>query len=149
MLMAGTGDLGDEDMAAMMGGAGGTATYVCSSDLDVDQVALQNTIRTELEDLDAPGDVSLMDAAAMGGFGGSLDVQIRGDDEADLAEAAQSVHDALEDTPDASELTSDLAPEQPTVHIAVDRTEALENGFSEMQLLGMVARSEERRVGKE
>src|SRR5699024_12787885 len=28
MLMAGTGDGGDEDMAAMMGGAGGTATYI-------------------------------------------------------------------------------------------------------------------------
>lgn len=82
-----------------------------------------------------------MDAAAMGGFGGSIDVQIRGDDETALAEATQRVYDALENTPDASELTSDLAPEQPTVQIAVDRTEAMENGFSEMQLLGMVAAS--------
>src|SRR5699024_11766846 len=29
--------------------------------------------------------------------------------------------------------------EQPTVEVTVDRTEALENGFSEMQLLGMVS----------
>lgn len=139
MLMAGSGDGGDGDMSAMMGGAGGTATYIVNTDTAADQTELQNTIRTKLAEVDAPGEVSLMDAAAMGGFGGSLDVQIHSDNEADLTEATQSVHDALEGTPDAAELTSDLAPEQPTVKIAVDRTEAMENGFSEMQLLGMVA----------
>ena len=139
MLMAGSGDGGDGDMSAMMGGAGGTATYIVNTDTEADQTELQNTIRTELADVDAPGEVSLLDAAAMGGFGGSLDVQIRSDDEVDLTAATQSVYDALEGTPDTAELTSDLAPEQPTVQIAVDRTEAMENGFSEMQLLGMVA----------
>lgn len=139
MLMAGTGGGGDADMAAMMGGSGGTATYIVNTDVSADQTALQNTIRTQLEDLEAPGEISLMDAAAMGGFGGSLDVQVHSNDEADLAEATQLVYDALEGIPDASELSSDLAPEQPTVHIAVNRTEAMEHGFSEMQVLGMVA----------
>lgn len=139
MLMAGTGDGGDGDFSAMMGGAGGTATYIVNTDAEADQTQLQDTIRTELENLDAPGEVSLMDSAAMGGFGGSLDVEVSGNDDAELTEAAQQVEEALEGTPDTAELTSDLAPEQPTVEVAVDRTEAMENGFSEMQLLGMVS----------
>lgn len=139
MLMAGTGDGGDDDFSAMMGGAGGTATYIVNTDAEADQTELQDTIRTELENLDAPGDVALMDSAAMGGFGGTLDVQLSGTDEVELTEAAQAVQDALKGTPDTSELTSDLAPEQPTVEVAVDRTEAMEHGFSEMQLLGMVS----------
>lgn len=139
MLMAGSGDGSDDDFSAMLGGSGGTATYIVNTDADVDQTKLQNRIRTELEDLDAPGEVTVMDSAETGGFGGSLDVEVRGDNEADVATATQDVQDALEDAPDISELSSDLATEQPTVEVTVDRTEALENGFSEMQLLGMVS----------
>src|SRR5699024_1471181 len=100
---------------------------------------LQNRIRTELEDLDAPGEVTVMDSAETGGFGGSLDVEVRGDNEADVATATQDVQDALEDAPAISELSSDLATEQPTVVVIVDRNEALDNGFSEMQRPGMVS----------
>ena len=38
-----------------------------------------------------------MDSAETGGFGGSLDVEVRGDNEADVATATQDVQDALED----------------------------------------------------
>src|SRR5699024_2598134 len=63
MLMAGSGDGSDDDFSAMLGGSGGTATYIVNTDADVDQTKLQNRIRTELEDLDAPGEVTVMDSA--------------------------------------------------------------------------------------
>ncbi|GEK78990.1 efflux RND transporter permease subunit [Agrococcus baldri] len=138
MLMAGSSGGGAGDFSALLGGGGGTATFIVNTDADADQTALQDEVRTRLAELDGPGEVSLTDQAAMGGFGGSIDVLVRAEDEGDLADAADGVLAALEGTPDAAEITSDLAPAQPIVQTTVDRTVALEHGFTEMQLLGMV-----------
>src|SRR5699024_6856637 len=75
VLLAGRGDGYDDDLSAMLGGSGATATYIINTDADVDQSKLQNRIRTALEDLDAPSEVTVMDSAETGGFGGSLDVE--------------------------------------------------------------------------
>ncbi|MFB9075259.1 efflux RND transporter permease subunit [Citricoccus parietis] len=139
MLMAGSSGGGAGDFSALLGGGGGSATFIVNTDPDADQSALQEEIRSRLASLDGPGEVSLMDPASMGGFGGSVDVEVRSQDEAALAEAAQAVQTALEGTPHTAELSSDLAAEQPTVQVAVDRTAALEQGLTEMQVLGMVA----------
>ena len=139
MLMAGSSGGGEGDFSALLGGGGGSATFIVNTDPDADQSALQEEVRTRLATLDGPGEVSLMDPASMGGFGGSVDVAVSSQNEEDLAEAAQAVQAALEGTPHTAELTSDLAADQPTVHVAVDRAAALEEGLTEMQLLGMVA----------
>jgi len=140
MLMAGSSGGGAGDFSALLGGGGGTATFIVNTDPDVDQLALQDDVRDRLADLDGPGEVSLMDAAAMGGgFGGSVDVVVTAANEAELIEAADAVYAALQDTPNTTDVVSDAAPAQPTVQVAVDRTVALENGFTEIQLLGMVA----------
>ena len=138
MLMAGSSGGGEGDFAAMLGGGGGTATFIVNTDPKADQSALQDTVRDRLADLDGPGEVSLSDAAAMSGFGGSVDVLVTGANDGDLAKAAQSVYHVLKDTPNTTELSSDLAPAQPITQITVDRKVALEHGFTEIQLLGMV-----------
>lgn len=139
MLMAGSSGGAAGDFSALLGGGGGTATFIVNTDPDVDQSALQDEVRTQLAEIDGPGEVSIADAAAMsGGFGGSVDVVVSAENESDLAAAADGVYAALADTPNATEVTSDLAPAQPIVQITVDRTVALENGFTEIQLLGMV-----------
>ncbi|MGP5078844.1 efflux RND transporter permease subunit [Brachybacterium alimentarium] len=139
MLMAGSSGGGDGDFSALLGGGGGTATFIVNTDPDADQVALQDDIRDRIAGLDGPGEVSLLDAASMGGFGGSVDVQVSASEEADLEEAADTVLTALDGTPNVTSISSDLATDQPTIEVSVDRTAALEQGLTEMQLLGMVA----------
>lgn len=139
MLMAGSSSGGAGDFSALLGGGGGTATFIVNTDPGADQTALKDEVRTQLAEIDGPGEVSLSDPAAMaGGFGGSVDVVVSAENETDLAAATDEVYAALEDTPQATEVASDLAPAQPIIQITVDRAVALENGFTEIQLLGMV-----------
>ena len=139
MLMAGSGGGAAGDFSALLGGGGGTATFIVNTDPDADQTALKDEVRAQLARIDGPGELSVSDPAAMsGGFGGSVDVVVSAENEADLAAAADEVYAALENTPDATEVASDLAPAQPIVQIAVDRAVAIENGFTEIQLLGLV-----------
>ncbi len=138
MLMAGSSGGGSGDFSAMLGGGGGTATFIANTDPGADQSALQEEVRERFAELDGPGEVSLSDGAAMGGFGGSVDVLVRAAGESDLAAAAESVYAALRDTPNAAEVVSDLAPAQPITQITVDRPAALVHGLTEIQLLGMI-----------
>ena len=138
MLMAGSSGGGSGDFSALLGGGGGTATFIVNTDPKADQSALQDKVRDHLAELDGPGEVSLMDAASMGGFGGSVDVLVTGTNDADLAEAAEAAYAALKDTPHTTEVANDLAPAQPITQVTVDRKVALEHGFTEIQLLGMV-----------
>ncbi|RXZ49313.1 efflux RND transporter permease subunit [Agromyces fucosus] len=134
MLTAGSGG-----MMSMLGGAGGTATYIVNTSKDVDQAALQDELRESLAEIDDAGEIAIADSAAMGGFGGTVDVIVQAANESDLAAASEDVLAALEDTPNAAEVTSDRAPAQPIVQVTVDRTAALENGLTEVQVLGIVA----------
>lgn len=138
MLTAGS-ESGGGGFAAMLGGGGGTASFIVNTTPDADQTKLQDTIREDLKGIKDAGEISLADAASMGGFGGSVDVLVTASDEDELGDAAQTVYDTLEDTPHATEVASDLAPAQPTLEVTVDRKHALESGLNEMQLLGMVA----------
>lgn len=138
MLMAGSSGGGQGDFSAMLGGGGGTTTYIVNTNPDADQTALKETVQAKLAELDGPGDVSLTDSAAMSGFGGSVDVVVTGTNEADLTKASETVYEALKDTANTTDVASDLAPAQPITQITVDREVALENGFTEVQLLGMV-----------
>ncbi len=135
MLMAGSGG----EFSSLLGGSGGTAMFFVNTDPDVDQSALQGQIRDRLAQIHDAGEIALADPAAMSGFGGSVDVVVTAPDDAALAQAGDLVFAALGGTPHAVEVTTDLAPAQPVVQLAVDRTAALEHGSSEMQVLGFVA----------
>jgi len=135
MLMAGSGG----QFSSLLGGAGGTATFIVNTDSDADQVALQAAIRDRLAQIDDAGEIGLADQAAMAGFGGTVDIVVNAPDQAALADAADQVLQAVADAPHAAAVTSDSAPEQPIVQVSVDRAAALEHGFTELQVLGFVA----------
>ena len=135
MLMAGSGG----EFSAMLGGSGGTATFIVNTDPDADQVAVQNEIRDRLDEIKGAGDVSLADQSEMSGFGGTVDVQVSADDEKTLSEAADAVLDELEDTPHSVDVTSDSAEEQSIVELDVDRKKAVEKGLTEVAVLGYVS----------
>lgn len=134
MLTAGSGG----GMMSMLGGSGGTATYIVNTSKDADQVALQEEVRVALAEIEDAGEIALADSAAMGGFGGTVDVVVQASNETELAAASADVFAALENTTNAAEVASDLAPAQPIVQVTVDRTAALEQGLTEVQVLGIV-----------
>ncbi|MBL3700636.1 efflux RND transporter permease subunit [Leucobacter luti] len=134
MLTAGSGG----GLMAMLGGSG-EASYLITTDPDADQTELQNTVRAAVSELDAPGEIAVTDSAAMSGFGGAVDVLVTAPSEAVLATAASEVLEAVQGTPLATEIVSDLAPAQPIVTVVVDRAAALQQGLTEMQVLGLVA----------
>lgn len=59
----------------------------------------------------------------------------------ELDDASAAVFEALEDTPNTTEMTTDAAPAQPIVQVVVDRSTALQQGLTEVQVLGIVANS--------
>ncbi len=134
MMLAGSGDDG---LGALLGGSGGTASFIVMTDSKTDQVLLKDRVRSTLDDLDTPGEVSLPDMGM--GFDSTVDVVVTATDEDALAEAAQTVYDAVVGTEQSTEVVSDLSVDQPILEITVDRSKALALGLSEMQVTGIVA----------
>ncbi len=134
IVQASIGSSGSSVRSAFFGG--GDTTFSITTDPDVDQVELQDRIRQELEEIDA-GDLTL--SAAGGGFASSdIEVQITGNDQGDVADAAEAVVDAVQDLDVVADATSDLADTQPFLAIVVDRAAAAERGLSEVAVGGIV-----------
>lgn len=134
MMTAGSGGDG---IGALLGGNGGTASFIVTTDPEADQVALKDTVRDALATITDAGTITLPDTG--GGFSSTVDVIVEAGDEAALADAADQVLAAVQDVENATEVGSDRAAEQPTLQIVVDRTAALERGLTEMQVVGIVA----------
>ncbi|HXD27762.1 MAG TPA: efflux RND transporter permease subunit [Arthrobacter sp.] len=133
-----TAGVGGEGLAAMMGGGGSTATYIVNTDPDGDQSAISSAIQDRLSRLPAGDTISVGQAAAYGSS--TVDVIVKAhDDKAALTDASKKVLDALRDTPKATDISSDLAADQPTIQVNVDRVKAAEAGLTEMQVSGLVA----------
>ncbi len=133
-----TAGVGGEGLAAMMGGGSGTATYMVNTDPNGDQTAISDAITQRLSDLPAGDTITVGQAAAYGSS--TVDVIVKAhDDKAALTDASDQVMKALKGTPHAADLTSDLAADQPTIQVSVDRAKAAQAGLTEMQVSGMVA----------
>lgn len=133
-----TAGVGGEGLAAIVGGGGNTATYIVNTDPDGDQVAISAAIQDKLSKLPAGGTISVGQAAAYGSS--TVDVIVKAhDDKAALTDASKQVLAALKDTPNATDISSDLAADQPTIQVNVDRTKAAAAGLTEMQVSGLVA----------
>ncbi|MFC4222763.1 efflux RND transporter permease subunit [Lysinibacter cavernae] len=135
MLTAGSGGGG---LSAMLGGGGGTATFIVNTDKGADQVALKDDVRNSLAKITDAGTITLPETGGAG-FSSSVDVIVTAANEQDLASAADDVYAALKDTKHTVEVTTDREAALPTLQIVVDRTKALEQGLTEMQVVGIVA----------
>ncbi|MGP5396312.1 efflux RND transporter permease subunit [Arthrobacter rhombi] len=133
-----TAGVGGEGLAAMLGGGASSASYTVNTDPDGDQSAISANIQKRLADLPDGKDISVGEAAAYGSS--TVDVIVKAhDDKSALTQASDQVLSALKDTPHSTDIASDLATDQPTIEVVVDRTKAAQAGLTEMQVSGIVA----------
>ncbi|MBI9113544.1 efflux RND transporter permease subunit [Sanguibacter suaedae] len=135
-----TAGSGDGDLGALLGGGGGTASFIVNTDPDADQAALTETVRERLDAIEGAGTITLGQNDGSG-FSSTVDVVVTAVDEADLAEAADTVYTALQGVEYSTTTETDRAADQPTLQITVDREAALQQGLTEIQVVGIVAGS--------
>ncbi|MFD7026054.1 efflux RND transporter permease subunit [Promicromonospora sukumoe] len=130
---------GDGMAAAFgMGGGGSSASFAMTLDEDADGEVVQDDVRDALDSAGLDGDVTV--AAGDAGFASStVDLVVTAPDAADLADAASAVEDAVTDVDGVESVTNNLAAEQSTVQVTVDRDAAAEAGLTEAAVSGLVA----------
>ncbi|MFC8924150.1 efflux RND transporter permease subunit [Cellulosimicrobium sp. NPDC057127] len=132
---------GDAATAAFMGG-GSTpqATFAVTLAEDADGTTAQDAVRDAVDGLgtDATSEITVSGGEALMGSS-TVDLVVRTTDPDALADAAQQVQDAAAGTEGALEVTNNLAAEQSTVQVSVDREAATAAGLTETQLSGLVA----------
>ncbi|MGI4894974.1 MAG: efflux RND transporter permease subunit, partial [Janthinobacterium lividum] len=124
---------------AALAGATGSASFAITTDVDRDQVALQDTVRTKLAALGATGgDISV--AGGQAGFGGSsVDVVVTAPDDETLRRATDLVLPAVTKLEGATEVSSNLSAAQPVVQVTVNREAAAAVGLSEASIGRLLA----------
>ncbi len=127
---------GGGSVAAAFGG-GGDVTFNVTTAEDADQPALRRELRSELDDLDDVGEVTI--AGGGGGFtSNDIEVDITAASPDDLEEAATSVLDEVESLSVTQQAESNLAATQPFLAIEVDRAKAADAGLTELAVGGIV-----------
>ena len=120
---------------AALGGEGltsNTASFFVTTDVDADQTALQDGLRTRLNELPDVGTVTVQSGGGPGA--GELEVVVRADNEQVLTEAADQVEQAMRAVPGAVDVTNNLAARQPAVDVTVNRRAAAAAGLSDQQI---------------
>lgn len=125
--------------AALTSTGASNSSFTVVTDEKANQAALQDTVRSELGRSGAVGKITV--GAQQGGFGTSstVDVTIRAANAGDLATASDSLVAALDGVPASSEVSTNLASNQPVVQVRVDRAKAAAAGLSEDQVAGVLA----------
>ncbi|MFJ3407795.1 efflux RND transporter permease subunit [Promicromonospora sp. NPDC090134] len=121
-----------------MGGGGSSASFAMTLDEDADSEAVQDDVREALDTATLDGEVTV--AAGDSGFSSTtVDLVVTAPDADDLAAAASDVEDAVTDLDGVESVTNNLAAEQSTVQVTVDRDAAAEAGLTEATVSGLVA----------
>jgi HAE1 family hydrophobic/amphiphilic exporter-1 len=131
---------GGRGLAAALGGGGGsTITYSITTDENADQEALQDEVRTELDDLgDSIGEITL---AASSGFGASNDIEVdvTASNAEDLQAATDAVQQELVGLDSLAQTSSNLSESRRYIAVEVNRADAAAAGYSEVALGGFVS----------
>ena len=129
---------GDGFAAAFGGGGGTSASFALALEEDADGTTVQDDVDAALEDADLAGELSV--TAGDAGFASStVDLVVTAPDADDLTEAAGRVEDAVTDVDGVGSVTNNLAAEQSTVRVTVDRDAAAAAGLTEQQVSGLLA----------
>ncbi|SDY85345.1 efflux RND transporter permease subunit [Herbiconiux ginsengi] len=125
---------------AFVGGGDSAITYNITTDENVDQDALQDTVRTTLEAIPDAGEISV---SSGGGFGGSSDIAIdvTAPTQSDLATAASAVLTSMQGLAEVKQASSNLSDSRPYVQVAVDRTKAAQAGLNEVAVGSIVSQA--------
>ena len=134
------GSAGGPEAAFFGGGASPQATFSLTLDPDADGVEAQQQVRDAVADLGGEASEGITVAGADAAFGSStVDLVVRAPDTETLAAAADQVQQLAQDTEGASEVTNNLASDQSTIQVTVDRDAAAAVGLTETQVAGTVA----------
>ncbi|MCM3686749.1 efflux RND transporter permease subunit [Kocuria rosea] len=139
---------GIRDVQVTMGPGGGfsaflpgngtnSATYSVVTDPEADQVALRETVRRELGELEGAGEFEV--GGSQGFTSSDVEVQITAPDQDALAAADEAVVEAMRGIGSATQVTSNLAATQPAVVVTVDRAAAAARGLTEEEVTGLLA----------
>ncbi|WP_369372432.1 efflux RND transporter permease subunit [Promicromonospora sp. Populi] len=129
-----------DGFAAAFGGGGGSssASFALTLDDDADGEAVQDEVSEALDAADLAGEVTV--AAGDSGFASStVDLVVTAPDADGLAAAASTVEEAVADLDTVQDVTNNLAAEQSTVQVTVDRDAAAEAGLTEAAVSGLLA----------
>ncbi|TAJ49145.1 MAG: efflux RND transporter permease subunit [Herbiconiux sp.] len=134
------GSSGSSLRDAFSGGGDSAITYNITTADDVDQDALQDTVRTTLE---AIPDVGAISVSASSGFGSSSDIAIdvQATNQTDLATASAAVLAQMQGLDAVKQASSNLSDSRPYVQVAVDRDAAARAGLSEVVVGGIVSQA--------
>lgn len=119
---------------AFFGPAGTNQAQIdVTAEAETDMTAFEKRLREQLDGLDDAGEISI--GAAGGGPGSSnVEVLVESNDSSTLEEAANRIERAVENTDGTTDVTNNLADEQPSVSVTVDREKAAAFGLSEAQV---------------
>lgn len=125
--------------AAFGGGAGGnSASFALTLAEDADGAAVQDEVNDALDEAAPDGEITV--SAGDSGFASStVDLVVTAPDADGLAGAASAVEDAVADLDGVDDVTNNLAAEQSTVQVTVDRDAAAEAGLTEATVSGLLA----------
>ncbi|WP_108494006.1 efflux RND transporter permease subunit [Promicromonospora sp. AC04] len=129
-----------DGFAAAFGGGGGasSASFAMTLDEDADGEAVQDDVSEALDAAALDGEITV--AAGDTGFASTtVDLAVTAPDADTLAEAASAVEDAVTGLDTVENVTNNLAAEQSTVQVTVDRDAAAEAGLTESTVSGLLA----------
>ncbi len=116
-----------------------TARYTVATSEGADITEIENRLKNALSNLPEADSITV-GTTPPGGIGGSsVDVKITSADESVLEEATRRVNQALADVPHTTDISNNLAADQPTLQVQVDRAKAASYGLSEQAVAGIVA----------
>lgn len=105
---------------------------------DVDPDAALAGIRDAIADLPRNEDITVSTQATQT-TSSTIDVIVMGSDEAALTSATDAIAAELDALPEITEVTSNLAAEQPVLSVSVDQTAAAAQGFSVVEVGSAIA----------
>ncbi|RJQ81493.1 efflux RND transporter permease subunit [Pseudonocardiaceae bacterium YIM PH 21723] len=126
------------------GGGGGNANranYAITLNEDQDAEEFTPTLKDRLAKLDEKtiGKVSIGGGDAGGFNSDGVQVSVKAQDQKSLDAAAEQVRKAVAETPDTSEVTSDIAKSVPRVQVSLDRAKAGPLGLTDQTVGQLVA----------
>lgn len=126
---------------AALGGGGGLASYLVSTDDGVDQTAMIDDIRDRLEDRADDGSLGELDYSITSDmdFSAGIEISVTALDDSSLSEAVQTVTTEIEGLDSVADAESTLASTVERLDVDVDGATAVEYGLTDQEVREAVA----------
>ncbi|WP_394938494.1 efflux RND transporter permease subunit [Psychromicrobium sp. YIM B11713] len=125
--------------SSLLSAGASSASFQVVTDEKVDQSKLQQKVQEALDGVKDAGTITMSGSGSGFGTSSTVDVNIKASNGDDLQTANDAVLSALRDTPDTSDITSNLSASNPVVQISIDRAKTVAAGLNEQQVAGILA----------